>query len=237
MSSQLFRLPFLLFISVFSILHAQDYTEAQINLSQRIGRTGEISSRELLDAVREVPRHLLIPRGKEIYAYEDRTIPLGRGGFTPSPSDVLSLLDFSEIKPGDRILLIGFSSGYTAALAEKISADITIYEGDPREKELIRAYFTLPGDDGRINEGISVNSLDELTTLATSALFSLIIIQASIVTIPSFLTNMLAPEGRITTSLRAESGYSILFKLDRNAEGIRVSTGREIYLPEIKTWQ
>src|SRR4029453_4186641 len=72
--------------------------------SQIAGRG--IRSRHVLDAIREMPRHLFVPAGLGESAYADRPLPIGEGQTISQPYIVALMTELAEIQPGHRILEI-----------------------------------------------------------------------------------------------------------------------------------
>jgi len=211
-------------------LYAQeiDYQNLRLELSQAVSKKTGITSGALFSAVQVVPRHLFLSEERKESAYEDRTIPLGRGRFLPSPSDIMLLLDFSGIVPDERVLIIGNSAGYSAALVNKITPEITIVEINQEELQNIENYFTseistnLSTIPENINDKIDLLFIDDLYNLYDSVPFDLIIIEGSLNEIPPVFFGLLNTGGRLTTSLAGDSGFSILFRFEKNGSLIRL---------------
>ncbi|MBI9104036.1 MAG: hypothetical protein JEY99_16595 [Spirochaetales bacterium] len=239
------HLILMLFIMLSVInLHAQeaDLSNMRIELSQAIARKTGISSGPLFSAVQIVPRHDFLSEDRKGTAYEDRTIPLGRGRFLPSPSDIILMLDFCSITPDENILILGDSIGYTVGLLQNLSRNITVVEMNPEELDSIREYFNreieinLPSGPVSENKSIEVLSIEEIYNLYDKNPFDLIIIQGSLNEIPQLFFGILNSSGSIITSLTGESGFSILFKYEKNGSGGRILTGKEVYFPFIAKW-
>ena len=68
-------------------------------------------------------------------AYLDLDLDVSAAGsvkrFLVKPALTAKLLQAAEIKPTDRILVVGCASGYAAALAARIAAEVTATESEP----------------------------------------------------------------------------------------------------------
>nr|MDP0503886.1 protein-L-isoaspartate(D-aspartate) O-methyltransferase [Verrucomicrobiota bacterium JB025] len=93
---------------------------------QLIGR-GDIRNPRVLDAMRKVPRHELVPEPLRKHAYEDRALPIGEDQTISQPFVVAFMTEQLQPQPSDRVLEIGTGSGYQAAvLAELVQSVHTI---------------------------------------------------------------------------------------------------------------
>lgn len=84
-----------------------------------LGRRG-IHDREVLAAMREVPREVFVGPGYEEFAYEDGPLPIAEGQTISQPYIVAFMLEMSEIGPGDQVLEVGTGSGYAAAVMSRV---------------------------------------------------------------------------------------------------------------------
>jgi len=66
-----------------------------------------IRDERVLAAMREIPRHLFVPKGYERAAYEDRPLPIGEGQTISQPYIVAVMTEQLELAPQDRVLEIG----------------------------------------------------------------------------------------------------------------------------------
>src|SRR3990172_10801012 len=87
-----------------------------------------ISDPRVLAAMREVPRHLLVPAEYRPMAYYPRPLPIGEGQTISQPYVVAFMTEILRLKPGDRVLEVGTGSGYQAAIAAKIAGEVYTVE-------------------------------------------------------------------------------------------------------------
>jgi protein-L-isoaspartate(D-aspartate) O-methyltransferase len=87
-----------------------------------------IDDRAVLDAMRAVPRHRLVPEARRSRAYDDRPLPIGHGQTISQPYIVAYMTEQLDLEPGDRVLEVGTGSGYQAAVLGAMGMDVVTIE-------------------------------------------------------------------------------------------------------------
>jgi protein-L-isoaspartate(D-aspartate) O-methyltransferase len=87
-----------------------------------------ISDPRVLQAMRDVPRHLFVPAGVRSRAYQARPLPIGEGQTISQPYIVAFMTEILRLKPTDRVLEVGTGSGYQAAVASRIAREVYTVE-------------------------------------------------------------------------------------------------------------
>jgi protein-L-isoaspartate(D-aspartate) O-methyltransferase len=70
-------------------------------------KTRGIKSELVLDAMRNVPRHLFVPENKRVFAYDDSPLPIGLMQTISQPYIVAFMTEQLDPVPGMKILEIG----------------------------------------------------------------------------------------------------------------------------------
>ena len=96
-------------------------------LIQHLIREGYLKSKEVIDAMREVPREIFIPEHLREYAYADMPLEIGHGQTISAPHMVAMMLEALQLKENSKVLEIGTGTGYHAAVAAKIAKKGMIY--------------------------------------------------------------------------------------------------------------
>ncbi|MCJ7497208.1 MAG: protein-L-isoaspartate(D-aspartate) O-methyltransferase [candidate division Zixibacteria bacterium] len=78
----------------------------------------------VLKAMREVPRHLFVPKTFREEAYADEPLPIGENQTISQPYIVALMTELLELKGGEKILEIGTGSGYQAAILAEIAKEV-----------------------------------------------------------------------------------------------------------------
>jgi predicted O-methyltransferase YrrM len=82
----------------------------------------------VLDAMRTVPRERFVPASMARFAYDDGSLPIGKGQTISQPYIVAIMTEAVRIKPGERVLEIGTGSGYGAAVLARIAGEVYTVE-------------------------------------------------------------------------------------------------------------
>lgn len=110
--------------------------EVQKNrMVQELRRQG-ISER-VLNAMKQVPRHLFVPEKEQKNAYVDHPLSIGWGQTISAPHMVAIMCDLLDIQDGMKILEIGAGSGYHAAVMAVLAGSGHVYAVETI-KELVK---------------------------------------------------------------------------------------------------
>jgi protein-L-isoaspartate(D-aspartate) O-methyltransferase len=85
-------------------------------------------SPRVLDAMRNVERHLFIPKRRQSMAYDDRPVEIGYGQTISQPFIVALMTHLLEPEPDDVVLEIGTGSGYQAAVLSPLVRKVCTIE-------------------------------------------------------------------------------------------------------------
>ncbi|HBI40201.1 MAG TPA: protein-L-isoaspartate O-methyltransferase [Tenacibaculum sp.] len=94
-----------------------------------------ITDKTVLNAVRNIPRHLFIDSSFEEHAYQDKAFPIAANQTISHPYTVAFQSQVLDIKKGDKILEIGTGSGYQTAVLLELKTMVFTIE---RQHELFK---------------------------------------------------------------------------------------------------
>jgi protein-L-isoaspartate(D-aspartate) O-methyltransferase len=159
-------------------------------VAQQIERRG-VRDPRVLDAMREVPRHELVPGEVAAWAYEDMPLPIGGGKTISQPYIVGVMTELATIRPGARVLEIGTGSGYQTAVLAAMGADVYSIEIDERLAALAAEALPRVGYRAHLRQGDGYPGWPE------AAPFAAILVTAAPPHVPDPLLAQLAVGGRL----------------------------------------
>src|SRR6266702_1222026 len=159
----------------------------------------------VMAAMGKVPRHRFVPFLQQIFAYDNRPLPIGEGQTISQPYIVALMTDLLDPKAGDTVLEVGTGSGYQAAvLAELVAKVYTIEIVEPLGKQAKRLL-------GGLGDGYGGWPED--------APFDSIIVTAAPAEVPRPLIDQLKPGGRMVIPVGGSSDVQQLLLLEKRPDG------------------
>jgi protein-L-isoaspartate(D-aspartate) O-methyltransferase len=83
---------------------------------------------KVLEAMRDVPRHLFVPTEVAPLAYRNVALPIGHEQTISQPYIVALMTHLLDVEPGHKVLEIGTGSGYQAALLSRLAGEVRTIE-------------------------------------------------------------------------------------------------------------
>ena len=106
----------------------QNFSSMRAAMVESQLRTSDVDDPRVIAAMARVPREDFVPAERRAMAYVDRSIPLAGGRALNPPLATGRLLKEAQVERGDRVLLIGAATGYSAALLSALGAKVTAVE-------------------------------------------------------------------------------------------------------------
>ena len=155
-----------------------------------------ITDKNVLEAIKKIPRHLFLNSSFEDYAYQDKAFPIGAGQTISQPYTVAFQSQLLEVKKDDKVLEIGTGSGYQTAVLCAMGAKVYSVE---RQNELFKKTSVLFPKLGLRPKHLSFG--DGYKGLPLHAPFDSIIVTAGAPIIPKPLMAQLKIGGRLVIPL------------------------------------
>ncbi len=152
-----------------------------------------IVDKDVLRAIKKVPRHEFLPVELWDRAYDDAPLPIDENQTISQPYIVAYMIQALSIKKGDHILEVGAGSGYQTALLAEIHEKVYTVEIRPQLAQKALMVLSELGYRDRIKIHIANGSLG----YEEEAPFDGIIVAAATFDIPGPLIEQLAEGGRI----------------------------------------
>ena len=158
-----------------------------------------ITDKNVLEAIRKIPRHLFLDSSFENFAYQDKPFPIGAGQTISQPYTVAFQSELLQVKKEDKILEIGTGSGYQTAVLCTMGAKVYSVE---RQNELFKKTSVLLPKMGIRPKYLSFG--DGYKGLPNYAPFDSIIVTAGAPFIPQPLMAQLKIGGRLVIPVGEE---------------------------------
>lgn len=170
-------------------------------------RPQAVTEPAVVSAMATVPRELFVPAEARAIAYIDRTVPIAPGRGLSPPASLGRML--TEIGPrhGERALVVGAGTGYSAAVLAEMGLEVTAVESDPALLPALRGLAGVTVIEGPLEQGA-----------AAGAPYDLILIDGQIEALPDSLVDQLKVGGRLGACL-VEGGVPRLMAGTRSVHG------------------
>ncbi len=155
-----------------------------------------ITDKNVLEAIKKIPRHLFLNSSFEDFAYQDKAFPIAAGQTISQPYTVAFQSQLLEVKKDQKILEIGTGSGYQTAVLCLLGAKVYSVE---RQNELFKTTSLLLPKLGIRPKHLSFG--DGYKGLPNYAPFDSIIVTAGAPIIPQPLMAQLKIGGRLVIPL------------------------------------
>jgi protein-L-isoaspartate(D-aspartate) O-methyltransferase len=173
-----------------------------------------ITHEGVLRAMRSVPRHEFVLPEHRSLAYADRPLPIGLGQTISQPYIVALMTELIDPEPGDRLLEVGTGSGYQAAVAAELVAEVFSIEIVP---ELARTAAERLERLGVAN--VTVRAGDGYLGWPEHAPFDGILVTAGADHVPQPLVDQLRPGARMVIPVGDTSSDQVLQVIEKLPNG------------------
>lgn len=157
-------------------------------------RTNAVNDVRVVEAMASLPREDFLPESSRAIAYRDTLLPLAGGRRHNSPLATGRLIVAADVRPTDRVLLIGAAGGYAAALLAGLANSVVAVEEEPALAALARTalapYANVEPVEGPLATGH-----------AQEAPFDLLVVDGAVEELPAALIAQLKPDGRAVTGI------------------------------------
>jgi protein-L-isoaspartate(D-aspartate) O-methyltransferase len=166
-----------------------DFAAAREAMVESQLRPQGVTDTAVLEAMGRIEREKFLPSHTRPLAYVDRAVAMGDNRFLAAPAVLGQLLTRMETEPGQRALVVGAGTGYSAAVLAAMGLDVTAIESAP---DLVAAARELGMKiiEGPLEAGHSKGGP-----------YDQILIDGAVETIPDAIVDQLADGGRLGTAI------------------------------------
>ena len=202
---------------------ADDYVDLRESMVREQILARGVSDRDVLSALRSVPRHLFVPPSMVPQAYNDHPLPIGNRQTISQPYIVAFMSELLDVEKGHKVLEIGTGCGYQAAVLSVLAGQVysieIVKELGVQARQRLR---TLGYDNVEVRIGNGYAGWPE------QAPFDRIILTAAPNELPRTLVDQLKPGGRLVAPVGPVYGNQELVVVTKDAQG---KVRRESVLP------
>ena len=166
-----------------------DYAAARQAMVDSQLRPQGVNDPSVISAMSLIPREKFVPAEQKPLAYVDRSLPLGAGRAMPAPSVTGLLLTALTILAGERALVVGAGTGYSAAVLAEMGAKVTALESVPELAAAAR------------KNGVKVTEGPLAEGYASGAPYDFILVDGAVEFVPDALVEQLRDGGRLGGAL------------------------------------
>lgn len=175
-----------------------DWENARYLLVEQQIRPWNVLNQAILERVLQTRREDFVPVDKKELAFVDVELPLRNGTLMLAPKVEARFLQEIDLKPSDRLLIVGPGAAYLTALAAGLCSQVILIESDAIQAEFITTQLKAAGiKNARVEVS---NAMDA----HANAPFDAIIATASFAAIPVKLEQQLAEHGRLIAVIGEE---------------------------------
>ncbi len=194
-----------------AVVRAEDFAAARERMMVQQIQWRDLRDPRVLEAMRAIPRHELVPAELRGSAYDDRPLPIGHGQTISQPYIVAFMTEKLAPRATDRVLEIGTGSGYQAAVLSRLVAEV--YSIEIVAPLAARAEADLKRLDIK---NVHVKAGDGYRGWPEHAPFDAIIVTCAPDHIPTPLAEQLKDGGRMIIPV-GEQGVQELYLLEKKA--------------------
>lgn len=199
-----------------AVAENREYAQQRALMVERYVAARGVKDPRVLEAMRQIPRHLFVPQVVRAKSYGESALPIGAGQTISQPWIVGRMIELLELNGSEKVLEVGTGTGYQACVLSKVAARVfsieRINELALRAVELVREL--------RLHN-VSVKVFDGTYGWSDQAPFDRIIVAATAPELPEPLVQQLGRGGTLVIPL-GRSDNQRLARVRRVGTGIQI---------------
>jgi len=194
-----------------------DFAQARRMMVDGQVRPSDVTDRNLLAAMLDVPRERFAPEALSSVAYLDRDISIDSKRAMLKPMVLARLIQAAQVGAGERVLDVACGRGYASAILARLAATVVALEDDPARSRSC----------GEVLQGLGVANVTTVSGPLEAgwpalAPYDVILVNGAVEVEPLGLFGQLKDGGRLVTVRGAgPDGKALLYRKDRGEMGSR----------------
>jgi len=194
-----------------------DYSRMRSSMVEGQVRTSDVTMTGLVEAMREIPRELFLPKAKRAQAYADAYVEIAEGRWLLRPRDFSKLLQALEPARGDIALDLACGRGYGCAVLARMVETVVGLETDEAMVEKATAALAQIGADNAVVIGGDLKN-----GAPDQGPFDLVFVHGAVIEPPKSWFDQLADGGRLGVfEVGDGAGRAVLYRRDGGVIGRR----------------
>lgn len=171
-----------------------DALTSRFNMVDSQVRTADVTDLRLIEAMRATPREAFLPASQKALAYLDRDIALDGEDdvYLIKPVVLARLMQAAEIGLTDKVLVTGGASGYAAAIAGHLAAQVVAVCATDKVAAASRAALSACG-----LSNVTMTAGEAGKGNVTNGPYDVIVLDGAAEVVPQALYEQLKPGGRL----------------------------------------
>jgi len=175
---------------------SREFAQLRTLMVERYVAARGVKDPRVLEAMRQIPRHLFVPQVVRAKSYGEGALPIGAGQTISQPWIVGRMIELLELTGKEKVLEVGTGTGYQACVLSKVAARVFSIE---RINELALKAVELVRELKLHN--VSVKVFDGTYGWSDQAPFDRIIVAATAPELPEPLVQQMARGGTLVIPL------------------------------------
>lgn len=170
-----------------------NFEQARNNMVDSQIHTMGVVSEPILNVLRTLPREKFVPADKQALAYCDEDLAIGNGRYLMEPQVLARLVQASDPKSSDNVLVVGAGTGYAACVFASLAQNVVALDHDGMMLEGAAATWNALGLG---------NITAQAGTVAQGA-YDLVFINGTVCEVPQAFKENMVIGGRMVAIVRA----------------------------------
>lgn len=206
-----------------------DYAQSRTRMVDNQLRTNDVTDLRILDAMERIPREMFVAASKRPVAYIDEDVLVSDTGpnrYLMKPHVFGKLVQLALVKPTDVVLVVGGSTGYSAAVLASLAGAVVMVEEDAGLAAKASATLVELGiENAAVVEG-------KLTAgCASEGPYDVIVLDGAVEVLPESLAAQLKSGGRLVAiEGLGRAGVARLYQDSGDAIGARFGFNANAHL-------